>query len=210
MKILHQHTAFLTLILCLSAIMYGQENNGVLSSGTRIVTDAGLGISFSVTGAAVKTDGETYHIDLPVQNAYAEVSASARPFIDLPGSYGGRLFLDSPDAVSIIERRIFVDTLRIESSSFRREYWTVYAGMGMWDCVIRCASIGNSNTVCVMLVQQMAAGKPGESGEHTPLTTESISKNILLKLQDPKSETISSFNALLSSVRFTAGAKEVR
>jgi hypothetical protein len=174
------------------------------------VVDEALGIAFRPIGAVQKTDSITYSMSElssalpPGGSATAEVSVSNRPFVDLPGSYGGRLFLDMPPASRILRSRVFVDTVLTAGYAFRREYWTVYAGMGMWEGVINCYAYTGGRYCIVSLIQEIPMGKPGEHVEGSPLTGEGLNARLLSFLRDSTGDLVSRFDGLLSSVQITS------
>lgn len=198
----------LTMVLstCILFTVEGQNKTSALSnSGTRIHDDV-LGISFAKIGSVSKLDNSTYRISLstensPVQSAIATVSLSDRLFIDLPGSYGGRVYLDSPAGIKLLKNRMKVDTVNISGRNFRREYWAVYAGMGMWDCVINCYSKENGKYYLVSLVQDKPAGKPGLVVDGKQITNAELKSKALFSMQDTTESIVKDFNKLLSSIQ---------
>lgn len=198
----------LTMVLsaCILFTVEGQHKTSALSnSGTRIHDDV-LGISFAKIGSVSKLDNSTYRISLstensPVQSAIATVSLSDRLFIDLPGSYGGRVYLDSPAGLKLLKNRMKVDTVNISGRNFRREYWAVYAGMGMWDCVINCYSKEYGKYYIVSLVQDKPVGKPGMIVGGKQITSDEMKSKAVVSLQDTTNGIINKFNNLISSLQ---------
>ena len=135
-----------------------------------------------------------------VQEAFIDAALAEHPSIDLPGSYGGRLVLDSPAGAAIAESIIRTDLVTTADRTWRREYRAVYAGMGMWDCVIRCYSDVDGRDLSVTLVQTMTAGKPGEEVNGAPLRTESVRATLLTRMQDATSPAVQRLTALLGSL----------
>ncbi len=171
---------------------------------SRVQNDV-LGISFAKVGTVVQHDSSTYNITLlssgtsPVQSAIAHVSVSDRLFVDLPGSYGGRVYFDSPSAAMLFKNRVMVDSVNTGQQNFRREYWVVYAGMGMWDSVINCYVHQKGRYYIVSLVQDKPIGKPGEIVEGKPLTAEELKLKVVSSLQDTTNSIVDEFNKLLYS-----------
>ena len=177
--------------------------------GTLRVEDRALGISFAPVGAVAKSADATYVMTIlqspgsPGTSSVAEVSAGDRPYVDLPGSFGGKLYLDSPPAQRILGSRILVDSLASSGLEFRREYWTVYAGMGMWEGVIDCYARAAGRYYTVSLVQEAPLGKPGEDVDGKPLAAEEIRARLLASLRDSTGDVVSRFGQLLSSLQIT-------
>jgi hypothetical protein len=171
------------------------------------VQDNVLGISFAKVGTVVKLDSSTYSINLlssgtsPAQSAIALMSVSDKLFIDLPGSYGGRVYLDSPSAARLFKDRVMVDSVNTGQLNFRREYWAVYAGMGMWDCVINSYVKKNGRYYIVSLVQDKPIGKPGEIVNGKSLKAEDLELKVVSSLQDTTNSIVHKFNKLLFSFR---------
>jgi len=164
-----------------------------------------LGISFAKVGAVTQIDNSTYRISMsssntsPGESAYAQVSSASKLFVDLPGSYGGRVYLDSPSANKLLQNRALVDSVNNGQLIFHRGYWAVYAGMGMWDCVINCSVQKNGRYYIVSLIQEKMMGKPGEIVDSQPLKAENLKSKVVSYLQDTTNSTVSKFNKLLSS-----------
>ncbi len=170
------------------------------------IQDNALGVSFIQIGRVAKSDDTTYSIKLtsdtsPTQTAVANISVSGRLFIDLPGSYGGKVYLDSPAGTKLIHNRVKVDSINIDGLYFRREYWAVYAGMGQWDCVINCYSKESGKYYIVSLVQGKQVGKPGEIIDSNKITSDALQLKALSTMQDTTKNIVESFNKLLSSVQ---------
>lgn len=194
------------LIACILFTVDGQNNTSIQNySGPRIQDNA-LGVSFAKIGRVAKSNDTTYSINLtsdasPKQTAVANVSVSSRLFIDLPGSYGGRVYLDSPAGTKLLHNRVKVDSINKDGRSFQREYWAVYAGMGQWDCVINCYSKENGKYYIVSLVQGKQIGKPGEITDHNKITSDALQLKALSTMRDTTENIVKNFNTLLSSVQ---------
>jgi hypothetical protein len=170
------------------------------------INDNALGISFAKVGEVKKVDSSTYTIALQspetssARSALAEVAVSDRLFVDLPGSYGGKLYLDKLPGHRLLEDRVFSDTLNTGQVNFRREYWTVYAGMGMWEGVINCYARQGGEYYIVSLKRDMPLGKPGEVIDGSPLSSAQLKTRLLSALRDTSDATVKAFNKLLTSV----------
>jgi len=197
----------LVLGACSLRVVHCQSKSIAQRDGYCRVQDAALGIAFAGAGAVEKADSATYRIALgssensPAYAALAQVSATNRVFVDLPGSYGGRLHLDTPSASRLIHDRIFVDSVNTGRQKFRREYWTVYGGMGMWEGVINCYTQEGGRYYVVSLVQDRPLGKPGEEVDGMPLTAQDLKGKFLTSLRDTTNVVVKEFTALLMSVQ---------
>jgi hypothetical protein len=172
-----------------------------------VVHDDTLGVGFAKVGAVAKVDSSTYRVTLPgsdnttAQPPVAQLTATDRLFVDLPGSYGGRLYFDDPAASRMIQNRMVVDTVQTGEQVFKREYWVVYAGMGMWEGVINCYTQEAGRYYVVSLVQEVPAGKPGEGADDKPLTSEELKAKVLTGLRDTTNVAVAEFTTMLHSVQ---------
>lgn len=155
----------------------------------------------------VKLDSATYSVTLPSSEAsadrpaQAEVTATDRLFVDLPGSYGGRLYFDEPAASALMKNRMLVDSVQTGQQHFRREYWAVYAGMGMWEGVINCYTREAGRYYVVSMVQPMQAGKPGEESGDRPLSSDELKAKVVNALRDTTNAAVARFTTMLNSVQ---------
>jgi hypothetical protein len=187
----------------------GQINKAAQSSLNNRIQNKVLGISFSEVGKVSQVDSSTYNIDLSSsdnlsnQSATAQISVVNRLYVDLPGSYGGRLYLDSPAAAKLIKNKLLVDSVDNGQQIFKRQYWAVYGGMGMWDCVINCYTYANGKYYIVSLVQDKMMGKPGEIDNGKQVTSNELKMKIVSSMKDTTNTTVKKFYNLLSSFQVT-------
>jgi len=197
----------LVLGACSLRFVHCQSMNIGQRDGSTRVQDAALGFAFTGVGTVEKGDSSTYRITLgssensPAHTALAQVSASNRVFVDLPGSYGGKLYFDTPSASRLIHDRVLVDSVNTGRQKFRREYWTVYGGMGMWEGVINCYMQAGGQYYVVSLVQDRFLGKPGEEVDGVPLSAQDLKVKFLTSLRDTTNVVVKEFTALLMSVQ---------
>ncbi len=194
----------LIIAVCLFSYINGQVAKNENTNSNNLVKDNALGISFAKVGAVKLVDNSSYSIKLSsenssIQNAIAKISTSDRLFVDLPGSYGGRLFLDSPGAANLLKDRVKVDSFSNGQQNFKREYWAVYAGMGMWDCVINCYSQKEGKYYIISFIEDKQFGKPGVISNGKQLKAEDIKMKILSSLQDTTNNNVKEFNNLVAS-----------
>ncbi|MFA6542229.1 MAG: hypothetical protein WCT99_11555 [Bacteroidota bacterium] len=194
---------FTALFLMALFTLHAQEKN----KAGAVIHNTGMGISFAAAGPVNTIDSVTYQIPLEssgnsqTRSAVVTISASDKMFVDLPGSYGGRLYLDTPAASNFSANRLAADSVYTEQSAFCREYWAVYAGMGMWDGVINCYTKVDGHYYVVSLNRQISAGKPGEEVNGAQLRSEDLQKNVFNTLQDSTDELVNDFTSLLRTVR---------
>ena len=100
-----------------------------------------------------------------------------------------------------MDNRVLIDSVTTNYMSFRREYWAVYAGMGMWECVINCTVQRNGRFYIISLIQDRSLGKPGEETEGRPLSAEALKTKAITSLRDTTDVVVKQFDALLGSVQ---------
>ncbi len=164
-------------------------------------------VSFLDIGNAHKVDSATYTFkiavpaDTRINSAQAEVAVSNELFVNLPGTYGGRLFLNTAESMKIMKDIIFTDSVEYNQNRFVRQYWVTYAGMGLWEGVINCYLKRGERYYVVSMVQDESLGKPGEGDNFTNNGGESLKMTMLKSLMDSTSITVQSFNKLVASIK---------
>jgi hypothetical protein len=174
------------------------------ASGDSMMTDQTLGISFLRIGKAAWQDENGHRMCLQspggnIRLAMAGVSVSPRRFVELSGSYGGRLYLDEPKARPLLKNRVKVDTVNFGGLRFRREFWAVYAGMGQWEGVINCYAFHNRQYYVLSLNADISLGKPGEVVDGARMIAELLRTHLAGILNDSREPVIQSFNDFLST-----------
>ncbi|MDE3057246.1 MAG: hypothetical protein KGJ59_04745 [Bacteroidota bacterium] len=174
---------------------------------SRVITNAALGFSFAKIGQVTASDSSGYSLILgdslseSAPKSVAHISTADELFIDLPGSFGGRLYYGSPDMKSLAASRLVSDSLSNGAVKFRREYWAVYAGMGAWEEVVNCYTRQNGHYYVISLTRDRALGKPGMQAEGKQLTAEELQAKAVASLRDTTDAAIKQFNELLASFR---------
>ena len=195
------------IILLWTSTVYGTgqvDTARSIDSPKSMVTDRTLGISFLKIGSAPRRIEKEYRMSLQnpgakIRLATAGVSVSRRPYVDLSGSYGGKLYLDTPKTRSLLRNRISIDTVDVGGLRFRRELWAVYAGMGMWEGVINCYAFSNRQYYVLSLNVDIPMGKPGETVAGERMNTELLRSRLAKMLGDKQVPAIKTFNELLQS-----------
>jgi hypothetical protein len=169
-----------------------------------MMTDQTLGISFLRLGQAARQNENGYRMYLQsasgkIRQAMAQVSVSQRVVVDLPGSYGGMMYLDEPKAKALLKNRVNVDSVTIGGLQFRREFWAVYAGMGAWEGVINCYAFHNGQYYVLSLNAQLTLGKPGEVIDGKRINAEHLRTRLAGILNDNREPVIQRFNDFLSA-----------
>jgi len=163
-----------------------------------------IGFSFGKVGVVQQVDSVSYRITLPNEANHQDqvmITVSEKRYLDLPGSYGGRLTLDTVIPERILENRVLTDSVMVGDRLFTREYWAVYGGMGMWDCVLICYTEAAGRYFIVTRRLAKTLGKPGMTVNERPLTKQDLRMKAIALLQDTKSTAGQDFNRLLFSIR---------
>ncbi|MGC8594811.1 MAG: hypothetical protein ACP5US_02110 [Candidatus Kryptoniota bacterium] len=162
-------------------------------------------ISFLNIGNARKTDSTTYTFAITspnenkIKSALAELSISNELFVNLPGTYGGRLLLNSDVPPQVMKNLVLTDSAQFNQNKYARQYWITYAGMGIWEGVINCYLKRDQKYYIISLVQDESLGKPGENN----ITADSLRTEMLKSLMDSTSATVQAFNKLVASLQIS-------
>jgi hypothetical protein len=184
-----------------------QSAGTVQQNASSIIHDKVLGISFAKISTVKKIDSSTYSITLlspensSARTAFAQISQADRLFVDLPGSYGGRLYYNDPGMKDLATSRLKSDSLDSGTIKFTRDYWAVYAGMGAWEEVINCYTQQNGHYYIVSLIQNRMLGKPGMEIEGKQITREKLQAKVIASLTDTTDAVVKQFNELITSFR---------
>ena len=204
------------LSLCFAAIIFGWTSgmSGTLhvdstrfsAAQENVITDQALGVSFRTIGQSARTAGDEHVMTVQsgvgiIRSATASVSVSPRPYVDLPGSYGGRLYLDDARANVMIRNIAKIESVEVAGIQFRRELWVVYAGMGQWEGVINCYALHNAQYYDLALNTGISLGKPGEVLDGKAVDAESLRSRLVAILTDAGEPVLQNFNDLLTSFR---------
>jgi hypothetical protein len=197
----------LTMLLILASTKSGvAQVDRTRSSAPRdsMMSDQTLGVSFLRVGQVARHDENGYKMSLQspggkIRLATAGISVSVRRVVDLPGSYGGKMYLDELKAKSFLKNRVKVDTVDIGGLQFRREFWAVYAGMGAWEGVINCYAYHNRQYYVLSLNADVTLGRPGEVVDGERISAELLRTRLANILNDRQEPVIQKFNAFLSS-----------
>lgn len=171
------------------------------------IINAVPGVSFQKVGQIAASDSSSYSLILgnasPESGTkpVAHISVASQLYVDLPGSYGGKLYYESPDMKNLTASRVQSDSFDNGSVKFTREYWVVYAGMGAWEEVINCYTQQNGRYYIVSFSQDVMLGKPGMEVEGKQITRKEIRAKAIASLTDTTNLALKQFNELLTSIR---------
>ncbi len=215
-----------TRLLCVagSMIVLLSETAAVASEGTEspsgqnkesgsvrfnVYSDQDYGFKVQYQGTLVKRDSDEYVINLPssTEQAYSgsrvHIYVAQQPFVDLPGTYGGRYYFDEGTSRMTASDREQGDSVNVNGLEFARDYWAVYAGMGQWETVINCYALHNGQYYVVSLEHDFFTPKPGEIVNGSPIPEEQIRARLIGALHDTTNSYVRSFNEILRSFSVT-------
>ena len=131
------------------------------------------------------------------------IFVSERPFVYLPGTFGGKYyFADNPNSV-LAEDRIPGDSMTFNGIKFARDYWAVYAGQGQWEAVINCYGFHGGKYFVLSLGHAAFTGMPGEEINGIRVTKQQMRTKLINALRDTTNNIVRSFNQILGSFSVT-------
>ena len=201
--------AAMTLIFALAPGGTAQPDTDRAATGRdSLVTDPALGIAYLQIGPSARHGQHELALSLQspvgsIRGAVLTVCRSQKPFVDLSGSFGGRMDTDDPKITSLLENRVRVDTVELAGLRFRREFWAVYAGMGEWEGVITCYAPHDGVYYVLSLHTGVNLGKPGEVVDGTPIGAEPLRRQLANMLFDDREPLVRRFNDFLSTIQLT-------
>jgi len=134
-----------------------------------------------------------------VPQSYITISVEKQPFVDLPGTYGGRLYLNTDSPSALLQDRYVVEHVVINGLAFIKEYWLVYGGMGNWDTVINCYTKQNGRYYVISLHYPFLSGVPGKVVNGRKISKGELITKGLKAMHDNNNDYVQAFNTVLSS-----------
>jgi len=133
--------------------------------------------------------------------SYVSISTDQRPFVDLPGTYGGRFYFNNDSISALLSNRYAIehDTDTVNGLVFTKEYWLVYGGMGNWETIINCYTEHQGRYYVISLVHLFLSGRPGEVMNGKKISKQELIANGLKAAHDNNNKYVNAFNAMLSS-----------
>lgn len=186
-------------------LLVAQELKSNSLKNNLMIEDRGMNLSFLNIGNARKVDSTTYSIDIEasdnVRRASIEIAVTGALFVNLPGTYGGRLFLNPSTPGQVMKSLVLSDSVWLNQNKFERQYWVSYAGMGLWEGVINCYRKENGKYYVVSLVQDESLGQPEKKVDSGSGTFEFLQMKMLKSLLDTTSVTVKLFNRVAGSLK---------
>lgn len=136
-------------------------------------------------------------------NAFVRISSSNKPFVYLPGTYGGDYYFEESNGGEISSDRVPGDSVTVNGLNFAKDYWAVYAGMGQWETVINCYALYNGQYYVVSLRQDFRTNLPGSIINGTRVTQSQMRDSLVNKMRDTTNAYVKTFNQILNSFSIT-------
>ena len=204
------------LIIAMSAVLFlffGEatiaQNKDVRGKQLDVYASSIHGFKFQYEGTLTERDKDEYVIKLPANasgdgaESFVHIFVDARPFVYLPGTYGGKYYYSEAKDSRVTENRIPDDSVSVNGVRFARDYWAVYAGQGQWETVINCYAFHEGQYYVVSCVHNFLTAMPGETVNGVRTSKQQIRTKLINALHDTTNDYVKSFNQILGSVSFT-------
>ncbi|HEY9166540.1 MAG TPA: hypothetical protein VIS48_10305 [Candidatus Kryptonia bacterium] len=192
-------------LLILSGSRIEAQNNQLDNrQHNKYVSPAGH-FSLQYEGTLDEHNGNECAIRLPssskgdIDRAYVRVFVGQRPFVYLPGTYGGSYYFDNKSGDRMMSNRVAGDSLIVNGLKFARDYWAVYAGHGEWETVINCYAYDDGQCYVVSLEHDSRIGMPGEIVNGIKITRDQLRNKLVNEMRDTTSMYVKSFSGILGS-----------
>lgn len=131
------------------------------------------------------------------------VFVSQRPFVYLPGTYGGRYYFDDDLRSKAFSSRVISDSMDINGLKFVRDYWAVYGGEGHWEGVINCYTFHDGQYYTISMVHNFLTNLPGELVNGSRTTKQQMQSKLTEAMRDTANSYVDGFNKILASFSIT-------
>ncbi len=173
-----------------------------------VYTSGAHKFTISYNGTLVRESNDEYVIkqvasDGMINRNEVHVFVTQRPFVYLPGTYGGRYYYDPSKRPSTSSDFVRADSVTVNGLRFARDYWAVYAGMGQWETVDNCYALENGQYYTISLTQDFKTAMPGEKVNGVATSKSQIRASLIDEMRDSTSANVKSFNQILRSFSIT-------
>ncbi len=184
------------------------QNKRPISDQTAVYESSYYGFRFTYRGTLTEQSKDNYLIDLPTGadenfGSQVHIFVDQRPFVLLPGTYGGKFYFGDNRTSKILEDRVSGDSVNVNGLRFARDYWAVYAGHGQWETVINCYAFHGGQFYVVSLGHNVSTVMPGEIINGSRMTKQGIQNELIDALRDTTNDSVKSFEKILQSFSIT-------
>ena len=131
--------------------------------------------------------------------SYVSISIDQQLFVDLPGTYGGRFYLNNNPNAALLSNRYAVEHETVNGLVFTKEYWLVYGGMGSWETIINCYTKHQDRYYIISLDHSFLSEIPGEIVNGKEISKQELITKTLNVMHDNSNKFVNTFNAMFSS-----------
>ncbi len=166
------------------------------------------GFTVSYDGTLVQRGNDEYVIKPAASNGTNDrnevhIFVTQRPFVYLPGTYGGRYYFDAGKNPNTNSDYVSGDSVTVNGLRFAQDYWAVYAGMGQWETVDNCYALHNGHYYTISLTRDFKTAMPGEKVNGVAASKTQMRAGLIEKMRDSTDVYVKSFNQILKSFSIT-------
>lgn len=173
-----------------------------------VYTSSAHKFTVSYHGTLIKKGNDEYVIKPAASNAMTgrnevRIFVTQRPFVYLPGTYGGRYYFEAGKGPGMTSDYVTGDSVTVNGIRFARDYWAVYAGMGQWETVDNCYAFYDSQYYTISLTRDFNTPMPGEKVNGVAASKSQIRDGLIDKMRDSTNVYVKDFNQILRSFSIT-------
>lgn len=196
------------MFLLMGTAIFAQNKQASVKQ-VKVYVDSSYGFKVQYEGTLSERSKDEYVIKLPPPadakevGSYARIFVSQRPFVYLPGTYGGRYYFNDDKTSRILSDYVHADSVSVNGLRFARDYWAVYVGQGQWETVINCYAFHSGRYYTVSLGHNFLTGMPGEIVNGSRITKQQMWTRLIDTMRDTTNGYVKSFNQILGSFSIT-------
>ncbi|MCL4540012.1 MAG: hypothetical protein M1378_10545 [Bacteroidetes bacterium] len=164
--------------------------------------------TISYHGTLIKKSSDEYVVKPAALNGMNDrnevhIFVTRRPFVYLPGTYGGRYYFDASPNSNGSSDFARGDSVTVNGLRFARDYWAVYAGMGQWETVDNCYALQDGQYYTISLTRDFNTAMPGAKVNGVATSKAQMRAGLIERMRDSTNVYVRSFNQVLRSFSIT-------
>ncbi len=209
MKKLITSTLFVVTFVFATMLVSRAQSGKSGATKFKVYTNPSAAFTFKYQGTVARKDSNECSIELPLAEnsgtgrAVVRVFTSQRPFVYLPGTYGGKYYFSSNENNLMAADRVTGDSVSVNGLRFAQDYWAVYAGMGQWETVDNCYSYHDGRYYVISLSRNLRTGMPGEIVNGIRTSKSLMRTTFIDRMRDTTNTYVQSFSQILKSFSLT-------